>query len=68
MPSSSIGSLVLYGTAQTKCPPGRMGAACNYFCESGWIKMSPTDSVGGYKHLIDAGSKSPSSVYQSFFP
>lgn len=61
--NSQASSLVLFSTAQTKCPPGRMGAACNYFCELGWQKMSPSDGKGGYLHLIDSGSKDPGNVY-----
>ncbi len=57
------GSFVMNARSRTKCPPGRMGATCDYFCELGWQRQAQSDGMGGYVRSADSGSSDPADVY-----
>lgn len=68
LPNSDMtSSFVMNARSRTRCPPGRVGATCNYFCEMGWQRQAPTDGKGGYVHGPDSGGNDPADVYPILF-
>lgn len=61
-------SFVLNARSRTKCPPGRVGATCNYFCQVGWQRQAPSDGKGGYVASPDSGGNDPADVYDNMLP
>lgn len=62
--ATDMPDFVLESRARTFCPPGRMGATCNYFCELGWQRSALTDGSGGF---MPTSSLPPASVYLFVF-
>lgn len=59
-------SFVYEARSRVMCPPGRMGATCDYFSEIGWQRESPSDGMGGYIQTADSGGHEVTDVYLLF--